>query len=51
VIPENASYYHVAYIVAAVLYTGYVGSLWWRKRKVRARMEGRRHEWERRSVK
>lgn len=31
-IPDTASYYHAAYIVAGVLYTGYVLSLWWRAR-------------------
>ena len=33
--PDTTSYYHAAYLVAAVLYTGYVASLWWRARRLR----------------
>ena len=33
--PENAGYYHAAYILAAALYVGYVVSLWWRGRRPR----------------
>jgi hypothetical protein len=40
-IPENAGYYHAAYIVAVVLYTAYAGSLWWRRRRIRERWESR----------
>jgi hypothetical protein len=35
--PETAAYYHVAYVAAALLYGGYVLSLWLRARRVRAR--------------
>jgi hypothetical protein len=41
VIPENAGYYHAAYAVALVLYAGYAGSLWWRRRRIRERREAR----------
>lgn len=33
--PDNAFYYYAAYVAAAILYGGYVASLWWRARKVR----------------
>lgn len=33
--PDTASYYYAAYIGAAVLYGGYVLSLWWRARRSR----------------
>lgn len=33
--PDNAIYYHAAYVVAGLLYGGYVMSLWWRARMLR----------------
>lgn len=38
-IPENAGYFHAAYIAAAVIYVGYVVSLWRRRRHVRRRLD------------
>ena len=35
---DTASYYHAAYLVAAVLYVGYAASLIVRRRRVRARL-------------
>ena len=35
--PDNAGYYHAAYVAAAVIYLGYGMSLWWRGRRLRAR--------------
>lgn len=35
--PDNAAYYHAAYIAAAVLYSLYAGSLWWRSRRLSER--------------
>ena len=32
--PDTRSYYHAAYVIAAVLYTGYMLSLWWRARRL-----------------
>jgi hypothetical protein len=33
--PDTASYYHAAYVAAAILYIAYVTSLWWRGRRLR----------------
>lgn len=33
--PQDAFWYHLAYTVAGVVYTGYAASLWWRRRKWR----------------
>lgn len=33
--PDTSVYYHVAYVIAAVLYASYVVSLWWRSRPPR----------------
>jgi hypothetical protein len=33
--PDTSFYYYAAYVIAAVLYGGYVASLWWRARNVR----------------
>ena len=33
--PDTAAYYHAAYIAGAILYGGYVLSLWWRGRPPR----------------
>ena len=33
--PDTAAYYRAAYVVAALLYGGYVLSLWWRARRSR----------------
>ena len=35
--PENAAYYHAAYISAAALYGGYALTLWWRAKRIRER--------------
>jgi hypothetical protein len=35
--PDNASYYHAAYIAAAVIIGGYLFSLWRRGRQLRGR--------------
>jgi len=35
--PDNASYYHAAYIVAAVIIAGYLYTLWRRERQLRGR--------------
>lgn len=35
--PDNAGYYHAAYVAAAVIYGGYALSLWWRTRALGAR--------------
>jgi hypothetical protein len=32
--PDTGGYYRAAYVVAVVLYTGYVVSLWWRARRL-----------------
>ena len=39
--PENASYFHAAYIAAAVIYGGYIAILWARARALRARASRR----------
>jgi len=31
--PDTGSYYHAAYVIAGLLYAGYVLSLWWRSRR------------------
>jgi len=36
--PDTSAYYRAAYTAAAVLYAGYVLSLWIRARRVRERM-------------
>ncbi|HEY3257694.1 MAG TPA: hypothetical protein VGJ64_02470 [Gemmatimonadaceae bacterium] len=35
--PDNAVYYHIAYIAAAVIYGGYSGVLYWRRLRVRGK--------------
>jgi hypothetical protein len=30
--PDNAGYYHAAYVLAVVIYGGYALSLWFRRR-------------------
>lgn len=35
--PDNAGYYHAAYVAAAVIYALYALSLWRRRRALRAR--------------
>lgn len=37
-VPDTSAYFHAAYIAAAVLYGGYVLSLWIRMRRVRERL-------------
>ena len=32
--PDTTGYYHAAYIVAGILYSGYLVSLWWRSRRL-----------------
>jgi hypothetical protein len=39
--PENAGYFHAAYIAAAVIYGGYIGLLWARAKALRDRARGR----------
>ena len=36
--PDNAGYYYAAYVVAAVVYALYAASIWWRARRISARM-------------
>ncbi len=36
--PDTSAYFHAAYVVAAVLYTGYALTLWRRARRVRERL-------------
>lgn len=31
-VPDTAHWYHLAYMVATLVYVGYIASLWWRKR-------------------
>ena len=33
--PDNASYYHAAYVVAVLVYLGYTVTLWRRRARVR----------------
>jgi hypothetical protein len=33
--PDTSAYYHAAYVIAGVLYVGYVVSLWWRGKRFR----------------
>jgi hypothetical protein len=35
--PDNAAYYHAAYVAAAVIIAGYLVSLWRRERQLRGR--------------
>ena len=37
--PENAGFFQAAYAAAAVIYGGYIVSLWWRGRRTRERLE------------
>jgi hypothetical protein len=39
--PDTSAYYHVAYAWLAVLYVSYSLVLWWRSRRVRARIAAR----------
>ena len=39
--PDTSAYYRVAYVWAAVLYTGYSVILWARSRRLRKRLEAR----------
>ncbi|MGH7648300.1 MAG: hypothetical protein ACREND_09295 [Gemmatimonadaceae bacterium] len=41
-IPNNAGYYHAAYIIVAVAHIGYAASIWMRRRTVRARLDDAR---------
>jgi hypothetical protein len=41
--PDTATYYHLAYTWAAVLYGGYAATLWRRTRRVRAKLTAARH--------
>ena len=38
--PQNAGYYHAAYIIAVVLYGSYAVSIWVRRRAIRRRGGG-----------
>ncbi len=33
--PDTSFYYYAAYVLAAVVFGGYVASLWWRARSTR----------------
>jgi hypothetical protein len=35
VIPDNAIYFAVAYVAAAIVYGAYTVSIWWRCRRLR----------------
>jgi len=35
VIPDNAIYFEVAYVAAAVIYAAYALSIWWRAARLR----------------
>lgn len=35
--PDNAAYFHAAYVAAALIYGLYAASLWWRGRRLRER--------------
>lgn len=37
-IPQNAGYYHVAYLVVVVVHAAYAVSIWRRRRTVRRRL-------------
>lgn len=37
-IPNNAGYYHAAYIIVAAVHVAYAASIWLRRRAVRARL-------------
>ena len=39
--PDNAGYFHAAYLAAAAIYLLYAASLWWRARRVRERRDAR----------
>jgi hypothetical protein len=41
-IPQNAQYYHIAYMAAVVIYGGYALTIWLRRKKVRARLAAER---------
>ena len=41
--PDNAVYYHAAYVAAASLYILYGASIWWRSRKLRERSRAQDH--------
>ena len=34
---DNAIYFHVAYVVVALVFAGYVASIWWRDRDLERR--------------
>ncbi|HTL94807.1 MAG TPA: hypothetical protein VL157_04655 [Gemmatimonadaceae bacterium] len=38
-IPNNAGYYHAAYIIVAAVHVAYAASIWWRRRSVRERLD------------
>jgi hypothetical protein len=37
-IPNNAGYYHAAYLIVVLVHTAYAASIWLRRRAVRARL-------------
>ena len=39
--PDTSTYYRIAYVWAAVLYTGYSAILWARARRLRSRLAAR----------
>lgn len=38
-IPNNAGYYHAAYIIVVAVHVAYAASIWIRRRAVRARLD------------
>ena len=42
--PDNATYYHAAYLVTAVILGGYIASIIARQRAVRARLNAERRD-------
>ncbi len=43
-IPHNEGFYQAAYIAALAMYTAYAASIWWRGRRLRARVAAMRAE-------
>ena len=37
--PSNEEFYYAAYAAAAIVYGGYIASLWWRARRLRERLD------------
>lgn len=41
--PDNAGYYHAAYIATAIVYLAYGASIWWRSRALGRGEQEARH--------